>query len=108
MVEIEDKKLQPKLVFDNSAIDGAVSYNVIFKPNSETNFTFNTNFDISFTQILNIEGVDNIIIKVNGVEKFNGIDFVNPVVVSTGDEIYIEINKNLLATGKFTLIGNII
>ena len=108
MVEIEDKKLQPKLVFDNSAIDGAVSYNVIFKPNSETNFTFNTNFDISFTQILNIEGVNNIIIKVNGVEKFNGIDFVNPVVVSTGDEIYIEINKNLLATGKFTLIGNII
>lgn len=108
MMEIEDKKAKPKLMVNNSAIDGSVTYNVIFKPNSETNFTFSSDFDIKFTQILNIESVDNIIIKVNGVEKFNGIDFVDPVVVNTGDEIFIEINKNLLATGKFTLIGNIL
>tara|TARA_B100000927_G_scaffold23429_2_gene17703 strand:+ start:12033 stop:13085 length:1053 start_codon:yes stop_codon:yes gene_type:complete len=108
MMEIEDKKAKPKLMVNNSAIDGSVTYNVIFKPNSETDFTFSSDFDIKFTQILNIESVDNIIIKVNGVEKFNGIDFVDPVVVNTGDEIFIEINKNLLATGKFTLIGNIL
>ena len=108
MIELDDKVVQPKMTFSTNRVDGSVNYNVIFKPKSEPDFTFNAEFDIKFTDIVNIENITNIVIKVNGVEKFNGIDFTTPIVVSAGDSIYIKINKNFNSTGKFTLLGNII
>lgn len=108
VVEVDDKPIVPRVTMSTNATDGSVNYNVIFKPKSEPDFTFTPDFDIKFTDIVNIEDVNNIVIKVNGVEKFNGIDLVTPIVVSTGDSIYIKINKDFYSTGKLTLLGNII
>jgi hypothetical protein len=108
MIELDDRPIRPRITMSSNTVDGLVNYNVIFKPKSESNFTFTPDFDIKFTDIASIEGLNNIIIKVNGVEKLNGIDLVTPIVVSTGDSVYIEINKDFNSTGKFTLLGNII
>jgi hypothetical protein len=48
------------------------------------------------------------LITVNGVQKFNGIDFVNSIVINAGDEIYIKVSKGFNSTGKLTILGNII
>lgn len=108
MVELDTKSIKPKIDFNNNKIDGTVTYGVIFKPKSESRFSFNSEFDIKFTNIINIEDVNNIIIYVNGVERFNGLIFTTPIVVNTGDEIKIDINKNFYDTSKFTILGNII
>lgn len=108
IVELDDKPIKPKITMSSNKVDGLVNYNVIFKPKSEPDFTFTPEFDIKFTDIVNIENVTNIVIKVNGVEKFNGIDLTTSIVVSAGDSVYIKINKDFYSTGKFTLLGNII
>ena len=58
--------------------------------------------------IINISDVNNITIKVNNVEVFNGIDFQSSFVVSAGDEINISVDRDVLNLAKFTIIGNII
>lgn len=108
MTELDEKPGKPRMSVNVSAADGKVTYNVIFKPKSEPDFSFISDYDISFSDIINIENVTNIQIKVNGIEKFNGIDFTTPVVVSAGDSIYIRVDRPWNTTGKFTLIGNIL
>jgi hypothetical protein len=108
MGEITETKLKPRFKPTVNKFEGTLTYNIIFKPNSEDNFKFNTEFDSKFTDIVNIENITNILIEVNGVEKFNGIVFSNSFVVNAGDEIYIKVTKSSMTTGKLTILGNII
>lgn len=108
VTELDEKPAKPRMSVSVSKVDGNITYNVIFKPRSESDFSFITEYDIKFTDIVNIENVTNIIIKVNGVEKFNGINFTTPIVVSSNDNVYIKITRDFNSIGKFTLLGNII
>jgi len=108
MTELDEKPGKPRMSVSVSKIGGDVTYNIIFKPKSDSDFSFISEFDINLTSIVNIENVTNIEIKVNGVEKFNGIDFQTPIVISAGDKIYIKVDRPFGVTGKFTILGNII
>jgi hypothetical protein len=108
VTELDEKPAKPRVTVNVSKVDGNVTYNVIFKPRSESDFSFIAEYNIKFTDIVNIENVTNIVIKVNGVEKFNGINFTTPIIVSSNDNVYIRITRDFNSTGKFTLLGNII
>jgi hypothetical protein len=108
MTELDDRPGKPRMSVSVNDADGKVNYNVIFKPRSESDFSFISEYDISFTNILNVENITNILIKVNGIERFNGLEITTPFVVSANDSIYIKITRPWGTTGKFTLIGNII
>ena len=108
MGEIMETPLTPRVKSAVNLNNGTFSYNVIFKPNSESKFSYTADYDSKYTTITNIEGVTNIQIKVNGVEVFNGIDFTNSFVVSAGDVIFISVIRNILNTSKFTLLGTLI
>ncbi len=108
MGEISETPIRPRFKTSVNKSSGTVTYNFIFKPNAETSLTFNSEFDVKLNQIINIEGITNILITVNGVQKFNGIDFVNSIVINAGDEIYIKVSKDFNSTGKLTILGNII
>lgn len=108
MAELDEKPGKPRMSVSVSKADGDVTYNVIFKAKSEPDFTFISDYDVNLSSIVNIENVTNIEIRVNGVTKFNGLDFTTPIVVSAGDTIYIKVDRPWGTIGKFTILGNII
>lgn len=109
MVEAEEDKIQPRLSTNVNQAESKVYHNIIFKPRSVSDFTFTSDFDIKYTDITNIDGATNIQIKVNDVEKFNGIDFTGTnIVINAGDLIYIKVSRDFYSTAKFILVGNII
>ena len=107
--EIMEGKVKPRIKFFPNKITNSINCNVIFKPNSNNNFSYKSEYDVKFTDILNVVDTNNIIIKVNGVEKFNGIDFsMTNIVVNAGDLVYIEITRDANKTSKFTLKGDLL
>ena len=106
--EISENNVAPRFKNNVNKNNGTFSYNIAFRVNSEDYFSYESEYDSKYTQIANIEGITNIIIKVNGVEVFNGIDFINSFVVKAGDDIFIKVVRGVNTQNKFTLIGNII
>lgn len=99
--ELMGNIVKPKVSFTTNDI-GEVNYNFIFKPRAENEITFNVDYNINFTNILNINNILDIIIKVNDTI----VD--TPFIVNGGDEVLIEITKDLNKTGGFLLKGNIL
>ena len=108
MSEIMGTPVSPRFTLSTNTTKGTFSYNVVFKQRSEDSFNYKAEYSSKYTDIINISGTNNIVIKVNSVEVFNGIDFKNSFVVSSGDNISISIDRNTYTLSKFTLIGNII
>jgi len=108
MSEIMGTPVSPRFTLSTNTTKGTFSYNVVFKQRSEDSFNYKAEYSSKYTDIINISGTNNIVIKVNSVEVFNGIDFKNSFVVSAGDNISISIDRNTYTLSKFTLIGNII
>jgi hypothetical protein len=108
MGEIMEAPIAPRFTGSINKGKGTFSYNIVFKPRSEPDFTYKSEYDAKYTNITNVEGATNILIRVNGTEVFNGVDFQNSFVVNTGDEIYIKVSRDFYTTAKFTLIGKII
>ena len=108
MGEIMETPIAPRVSKAVNNDEGTFYYNVIFKPRSESEFSYVAEYDSKYLDIINIEGTTNILIEVNGVAVFNGIDFQNSFVVNAGDTIFIRVTRDVLTTSKFTLIGNII
>ncbi len=108
MGEISEEKIKPKYRVKVNDISGTLSYNIIFKPNSDDEFKFNAQLNNKITDISNLSKVDNISIKINNVEFFNGLVLTKPIVIKAGDEVKIKVNRNKINVSKFTLNGNII
>jgi hypothetical protein len=108
MGEIAETPIAPRFTTSVNKTEGTFSYNIIYKPQSESSFEYKADYDSKYTDIVNIEGATNIEIKVNGTQVFNGIDFTSSFVVNAGDTIYIKVSRDYYSTAKFTLIGNII
>lgn len=108
MGEISETPVPPRVTKAVNKTDGNFTYNVIFRPSSENEFSYTAEYDSKYENIINIEAVTNILIQVNGNTVFNGIDFTNSFTVSAGDTIFIRVTKDVLSTSKFTLIGSII
>jgi len=108
MSEITDTPIVPKFTTNVNKSEGSVFHNIIFKARSESNFTFVSDFDLKYTDISNVEGATNIILKVNGIEKLNGLTIGSNIIISAGDTIYIKVSRDFYTAAKFTLIGKII
>ena len=84
------------------------NYNFIFKKNSPLSFSFRAECDVKFISTLNVENINRIIIKVNNVVVFNGINFNNSITIERDDLIFIQIERINDNNSSFTIVGNII
>lgn len=108
MGEILETPIPPRLFKGVDRNAGTFNYDIVFKPSSVSYFSYTADYDSRYQNIVNIQNISNILIQVNGVTVFNGIDFTNSFTVNVGDTIYIMVTRNNLLTSKFTLIGTII
>jgi len=108
MMELDENHIYNKVIFDPIKRGNVVTYNFVYKPRSEAEFTFNAQYDVSFTQLVNIENITRIIISVNNNVVFDGTVLTTPIVLHANDVVIVTINKNFLSNGSFTLIGNTI
>ncbi len=104
-IELDENKVYRDVIFDPIVRGNTLTYTVVFKPRSEPDFTFNAQYDLTFTQLINIEEITRIIITVNGTGVFDGVVLTTPITIRANDVVTIRISKRDLGTGKFQLIG---
>jgi hypothetical protein len=102
---------EEKLVFKDNILDtmtkgDVVTYNFIFKPKSASEFSFIAQYDVKFTNLVNIELINRITIYINNVVVFDGTVLYQPLVISANDNVKVRIYKNNLDLGSFSLIGS--
>lgn len=108
MGEVLETPVTPRVTSAVNESNGTFTYNVIFRPQANSDFSYVAEYDSKYTNIINVEGATNIFISVNGVQVFNGLDFNNNFIVNAGDTIFISVTRDLGTAAKFTLIGDII
>lgn len=106
--EIDENKRFHSVIFEPIVQNNIVTYTFVFKPKSESQFSFVAKYGVSFNQIVNNENINRIVISVNNVSVFDGLTITTPLIINTGDIVHIKIYKNALAQGKFQLLGNTI
>ena len=107
-LEIDENKITPDVIFEPKKKGNVVTYNFVFKPKTQTQFSFTAQYGLLFTQLTDIVDVSRITISVNNVIIFDGTMLVTPIAINANDIVTIKINKTYLATGMFKLIGNTI
>jgi len=105
-LELEETRILNDVIFEPKLIGNDVTLNFVYKPRANNQFTFNAQYDAAFTQLVNIENISRIIIRVNSIVVSDGTVLVVPLTFNQNDVITITVTKDLLKTGKFTLIGN--
>lgn len=105
-MEIDETKIVSDVVFDTNKKGNVVTYSFVFKPKSESQFSFTAQYDINFTQLIDIQDVSRIVISINGVGVFDGTILSSPIIVQANETIKVKVYKNYLATGIFKLIGS--
>lgn len=105
-MEIEKTNIISDIVLDTDKQNNVVTYNFIFKPKSESQFIFTAQYDINFTQLLDIQNITRIVISINGIGMFDGTILLSPLIVKANETIKIKVYKNYLETGIFKLIGS--
>jgi hypothetical protein len=108
LAEISDTPQRPTMKAKADKDNSLITYNFVFKQFAENSFTFNAEYDLKLKEIVNVENISNIRITVNGSEVFNGIVLNNPIVVNAGDTIGIEVTRNEILSGKFTMFGELV
>ena len=106
VTELMEDKIYKNVVLDQCVESGMATFTFVFKPQSEPQFSFTSQYDLNFTQLTNIENITRIVITVNGVGIFDGLVMTSPIIISANDVVNIRIYKNFYDTGKFQLIGN--
>lgn len=107
-IELDENKTFHNVIFDPMVKENIVTYTFVFKPRSETEFTFTAKYSINFTQLENIEEITRIVISVNNTGVFDGLVLSSPITINANDNVTIRIYKRNLVSGKFQLIGNTI
>lgn len=98
--EIEGRSpFEPQTAVKTDEQADNIYYTFIFKPNSNTTFSFYTDYDIRFNEISNIVNINNIDISVDG----NNVTI--PFVVNSGQKITVNVAKDLNDRGEFVLKG---
>jgi len=100
--EVMESTPKPRIKITTDKETSVVNYSFIFKPRAISSVTFKADYDIRFNDIINMVDVTGLDIRVNGVIT------TTPFVVTAGDNIFIDITKNLEKTSSFLLIGNLI
>lgn len=92
----------PRLRVTTSEGSKTVTYTIIAKPLSESNFTTTLQLNCRFTSI-------NLISNVNSVSlTLDGSPVTIPFVASAGQTLRISFNRDINKTSKFQMLGNIL
>jgi len=105
-LEINEKRVVNNFIFEPIKRGNEVFYTFVFKPNSDDEFSFTAQYNLSFTQLINIENITRIIISVNSSVVFDGTVLSTPLNLNANDVVNVKIYKNFLVTGKFILNGS--
>lgn len=106
MAEVSEGRIIPEFNYIVDEKVGEVLYDFTFKPNARLELGFKVNANIMFDEILDVTNLTNILIRVNGVDKFNGLNFTNPLYLKTNDHIYIKVTRaNNSTASSFKLKG---
>jgi hypothetical protein len=104
-MEIDERKIFNDVLFDASRKDNAANFAFIFKPRSNSQFSFTLQYDVNFTILQDIKNINRITIIVNNTTIFDGTVLSSPLILSANDVVTIKVNKNYLAVGEFKLLG---
>lgn len=108
LFEIDGNNSPRKVIFEPNINGSNATYRFTFKPKSKNNFSFISNNNITFTDLLNLQNLDNLVIFVNKNSVFNGVALTSPITINIGDVVDIKIIKNNSSQGNFELFGNVI
>jgi len=105
-LELEETKIFNDVIFEPKLVNNDVTFNFVYNARANNQFTFTAQYNVTFSQLVNIENLNRIVITVNNVTIFDGTVLVTPFVFNANDVISIRVYKDFLKIGKFTLIGN--
>jgi hypothetical protein len=104
--EVDERKFYRDVIFDPIRKGNLVTYSFVFKPRAEANFSFIAQYDVNFTQLVDIEQTSRIVISVNGSVVFDGLILSTPIMIYANDIIQIRVYKSFLDNSTFKLIGS--
>ena len=107
-MEVEDNIKYGNIIFTPTKTNNTLTYNFIWKPKSEPQFSFTQQYDAKFTQLIDIENITRIVITVNNLVVFDGTVLTSPIILLANDLVNVKIYKTFYDTGMFKLIGNTI
>lgn len=107
IIEVDENPVIPIIKVKSDKTNNRITWDVIFKPRTETVFSFRSEYDTKITELTGIENITNVLITVNGNTKFNGIVMSgqDQFVVNAGDTVFITVTKNFYKTCKLQLNG---
>lgn len=108
--EVSERAIQPAIRIKADKTNNLINFEMIYKPRSESDFSFTAEYDMKLTSISGVENITNILIKADGIEKFTGIAITGPTefVVNAGQTVFISVVKDFNQTCKFQLGGYLI
>ena len=106
LTELIEDKTYKNVVIDKCIEGSKATFTFIFKLNSEPKFSFTSQYNLNFTQLIDVENITRIIISVNNYGVFDGLVITNPIIINSNDIVTIKIYKPFNTIGKFQLIGN--
>ena len=104
-LEIDERKLYSDVIFDSTNKNNVANFVFLFKPRSGLEFEFTLKYDVNFTELTQIQSINRIVIKANGVGIFDGTILSSPLILSANSVIRIKVYKNAFSEGSFKLIG---
>ena len=104
--EVEERLESAKLNIEPHKEGNVATYNFVWKPNSEPQFSFTAQYNVTFTQLLDIQNITRIVIAVNNIGVFDGTILSSPLSFHANDIVTIRVYKTLSSTGSFSLIGS--
>lgn len=82
-----------------------ITLNFTFKPNSNNSFTFQSQYDATFSNINSVSNVSRVTITVNGSVVFDGLLFTTPVTIRSNDNVTVRIYRDNNNVGSFNITG---
>ncbi len=105
-MEVEEKLYSIPVVFDTFIDSNIVTWTFDFKPFANPEFVFTSQYDVSFTQLTEINNITRIIISINDTVKFDGIILTTPLIILANDIVKVKVSKGVNNDGIFKLRGN--
>jgi hypothetical protein len=106
VTELLDEAPRVKMKANVNPLDECTNLNFVFKKNSATSFSFNSEYDLKFNMVSEFKNISKIIIKVNNNVVLNGTSITIPIIIQNGDFVNIQIVRINNSDSDFTLIGN--
>ena len=107
-LEVKETQQKSTVIFQPKVKNNTVTYNFLWKPKSEPQFTFISQYDVTFNQLIDVHNLSRITISVNGNVIFDGTILNGPITFRANDSVNIRIYKGFYDEGWFKLIGNTI